>query len=30
MLSDWAWSIHFWRRAAASTSHWVSTSKAVA
>ena len=29
MLSDCAWSIHFWRRAAASTSHCVSISNIV-
>src|SRR3954469_10139657 len=30
MLSDCDWSIHFWRRAPASTSHFGSTSNAVA
>src|SRR5262245_18594627 len=30
MLSDGDWSIHFWRRAPASTSHLGSTSNAVA
>src|SRR5512141_1979502 len=30
MFSDWAWSIHFWRRAAASMTHDVSISNAVA